>query len=936
MSILTGFLPMLILKGTLLLMAGFGAGRILSRAPAAARHLVWLATLAGLAALPVASATVPAVDLALLPAAPAPRPDPAPSGTGAQLTGRPAPDGAGSRTSGPAVRRPAGPGGSTPGEFHAQVPPGSAPPAGILAGFGAGGVLLAAYVAGAALVLATLGLGLLRVGQMRRRAEPLHESPSWRSLLSTLDVPRRVGVGLYRSREVEVPFTWGFLRPAILLPWESGRWSRERRRNTLIHELSHVERRDWLTQLSARLICALYWFHPLVWIASRRLVLEAERTCDDRVLASGTRSHDYAQHLLELAARMRASRVRLEGAVAMARRRQLPVRIEAILDDNLMRSSMSMKKKLLIGLLSMAPALLLAPAHLTQARAEQARASEEGARKERLSMEDRKADRRVGIGNDAGVMKNGARSGKAGTATGIGQPEEGSSGGGRDAASTVGIGHAPGGTTGGSGAEAGRSPAGVRRGLPGGRNAAAGRGEDSGNDAEDAWEDGAEEREEWGADSSSGGSGHTDIDRHPGAIRRGAAWHGPTYVEPTDEMTPLMIAAARGDLETARLLVDRREGRADLDEGRPGLGTPLILAANNGHREIVRFLLDRGAGANRWETGHRRLNDLPRSALTAAARAGYEGIVELLLDRGARVDAAPENDATALMEAARRGHFGICTLLLNRGADVNLRVRGDGTPLIAAAEGGDVALAELLLDRGADPRKSSSGDGNPLIAAARSGNTGMVRLLLDRGADPDEWVDGDESGFFHALRQGDARMVEDMIDAGADVDARWPGDGSPLIVAAKRGDREIADALLRAGAGPDVGVDGDGNPLIQAARNGSVDLVARLVEDGADVNSSVEGDGSPLIAAARSGRLEVVTFLVNAGADVNMSVRGDENPLVGASEGGYLDVVEFLVARGADVNARFVEHGELRTPLSMALKHGHHDVADYLRSQGAR
>ena len=41
-------------------------------------------------------------------------------------------------------------------------------------------------------------------------------------------------------------------------------------------------------QILARAVAAFYWFHPLVWMAWRRLCLEAERSCDDAVVMSET------------------------------------------------------------------------------------------------------------------------------------------------------------------------------------------------------------------------------------------------------------------------------------------------------------------------------------------------------------------------------------------------------------------------------------------------------------------------------------------------------------------------------------------------------------------------------------------------------------------------------------------------------------------------
>ena len=141
-----------------------------------------------------------------------------------------------------------------------------------------------------------------------------------------------------------MPMAWGIVRPAVLMPADADEWPGERLRIVLLHELAHVRRRDCLTHVLAQAACAVYWFHPLAWMAARRARAERERACDDLVLAAGTRGSDYAEELLQIARVMRAGRFPavLAGAtLAMAHRSQLEGRLLAILDPRMPRRGMT-------------------------------------------------------------------------------------------------------------------------------------------------------------------------------------------------------------------------------------------------------------------------------------------------------------------------------------------------------------------------------------------------------------------------------------------------------------------------------------------------------------------------------------------------------------------------------------------------------------------
>ena len=87
----------------------------------------------------------------------------------------------------------------------------------------------------------------------------------------------------------------------IVIPAIADAWPEDRRRAVLLHEMSHLLRRDYLSQMQAAVACTLYWLHPGVWWITRRLRIERELACDDLVLSTGSNARDYATHLLELA-----------------------------------------------------------------------------------------------------------------------------------------------------------------------------------------------------------------------------------------------------------------------------------------------------------------------------------------------------------------------------------------------------------------------------------------------------------------------------------------------------------------------------------------------------------------------------------------------------------------------------------------------------------
>jgi uncharacterized protein (TIGR03435 family) len=146
------------------------------------------------------------------------------------------------------------------------------------------------------------------------------------ALMTEVGGKRRVTVTIHDG--AVVPATMGMLRPTILLPRAAEHWPICDLQRVLIHEIEHTRRGDWWTYLATRLICIVYWFHPLAWVAWRQLGVLAERACDDAVVAR-TDHTDYAEQLVTLAGQLMAA-PRL--TLSMASRSALSIRVSAILN----------------------------------------------------------------------------------------------------------------------------------------------------------------------------------------------------------------------------------------------------------------------------------------------------------------------------------------------------------------------------------------------------------------------------------------------------------------------------------------------------------------------------------------------------------------------------------------------------------------------------
>jgi beta-lactamase regulating signal transducer with metallopeptidase domain len=155
-----------------------------------------------------------------------------------------------------------------------------------------------AYGAGAAFVLLRLAIGLVMLHRWTRHAVPA-SNLVWLEAIARAAEPLKRPVRLLVSPSIASPLSLGVAPATILIGPDTERCP-DRAAAVIAHEMAHVRRFDWPAMLAARLALALFWFNPLAWLLAAELARQTELAADEEAVTHVART-DYAQALLAVA-----------------------------------------------------------------------------------------------------------------------------------------------------------------------------------------------------------------------------------------------------------------------------------------------------------------------------------------------------------------------------------------------------------------------------------------------------------------------------------------------------------------------------------------------------------------------------------------------------------------------------------------------------------
>ena len=304
-------------------------------------------------------------------------------------------------------------------------------------------------------------------------------------------------------------------------------------------------------------------------------------------------------------------------------------------------------------------------------------------------------------------------------------------------------------------------------------------------------------------------------------------------------------AIRNNDLASLKTLSKSSDVNVKDDRG----ATPLMYAAAFGNLEELQLLLDSGAEV-------KAKSAFDATALTWAA--GEPEKSRILMGYGADVKVQSKQGRTPLMMAARReGSANLISQMLTRGADPRAHDSVGVTALHLAAETGDAETIRLLIENGAEiDARDSLGGFTPLEDAAASNHVESVRRLLERGADVNVATSpprarlevGKVTTLMRAAVFGTPEMIETLLEAGAKVNEKDVQGRTPLMlaVASETQDPEVVRLLLHAGAEVNAASATGETALDWAVKFGSPSVIDALRKAGAKAGKPYSPPPPPL------------------------------------------------------------------------------------------
>ncbi len=194
-----------------------------------------------------------------------------------------------------------------------------------------GNLIVRLLIAGAALKLLWLLIGLWRIRKSRIASMPLYPIPE---AVRAASAVTQTDALFCISPKISGPVMLGWLTPVVLLPESFLSLDEEAQCGIACHELLHVRRHDWLVTVLEEIAGTLLWVNPAVWPLLAQARLAREQLVDAEVVRLTASRESYIEALLAIARGGVAASLDLAPAPLFLRKRHLTQRVHLLLKDS--------------------------------------------------------------------------------------------------------------------------------------------------------------------------------------------------------------------------------------------------------------------------------------------------------------------------------------------------------------------------------------------------------------------------------------------------------------------------------------------------------------------------------------------------------------------------------------------------------------------------
>ncbi|KAL0267531.1 UNVERIFIED_CONTAM: hypothetical protein PYX00_009777 [Menopon gallinae] len=405
--------------------------------------------------------------------------------------------------------------------------------------------------------------------------------------------------------------------------------------------------------------------------------------------------------------------------------------------------------------------------------------------------------------------------------------------------------------------------------------------------------------------------------------------------------TALHLAAMNGFTHLVSFLI--KDHNATIDVLTLRKQTPLHLAAAAGQLEVCRLLLELGASIDATD-------DLGQKPIHVAAQNNYSVVVQLFLQQHPSLVMASTKDGnTCAHIAAIQGSVKVIEELMkfDRQGVISARNRlTEATPLQLAAEGGHAEVVKALVRAGASCTDENKAGFTAVHLAAQNGHGQVLEVMRTSQSLRISSKKLGVTALHVAAYFGQADTVRELLShvpatvksdppSGATLVGELGSESgmTPLHLASYSGNENVVRLLLNsAGVQVDAATTENGyNSLHLACFGGHITVVGLLLSRSADLLHSADTHGKTgLHIASTHGHYQMVEVLLGQGAEINATDKNGWTSLHCAARAGYLSVVRLLVESGASPKAE-TNYGS--PAIWFAASEGHNDVLYYLMTK---